>query len=99
MIVTLAGPAAAVAHTPAQQRAAFAVPRPAPPLRDVVHAAPSAAAARISASAEGERYPLNDGSDDSIEVVVTADCQRQCDAADPQAIADFIGTLIHGPEV
>lgn len=99
MILTLAAPAVAAAHTPALQRAAFAVPRPAPPLRDVVHAAPSAAAARIATSADGERYPLNDGSDDSIAVVVTADCQRQCDAADPQAIANTVGTFIHGPEV
>jgi hypothetical protein len=99
MIVALAAPAAAVAHTSALQRAAFAVPRPAPPLRDVVHTAPSAAGARIAATEAAERYPLNDGSDDSIEVVLTAACKQQCDAADPEAIANTVGTFIHGPEV
>ncbi|MGC1166302.1 MAG: hypothetical protein WA862_09340, partial [Solirubrobacterales bacterium] len=67
--------------------------------RDVVRAVPGAAGARIAASAASARYSLNDGSDDSIAVDVSAACQQECDAADPQAIANFIGTLIHGPEV
>jgi hypothetical protein len=99
MILLLAAPAAVGARLPAAQRAAFAVPRPVQPLRDVVRTAPGAAGARIAASASSQRYPLGDGSDDSIAVNVTADCQQQCDAADPQAIADTIGTFIHGPEV
>ena len=96
MILLLAAPAAA--ETPAQ-RAAFAVPRPAVPLRDVVRAAPGAAAARIAATASSERYPINDGSGASITVRVSGDCAEKCDAADPQAIANTIGTFIHGPEV
>jgi hypothetical protein len=98
MIVLLAAPAAAETHTPVQ-RAAFAVPRPAVPLRDVVRAAPGAAGARIAATASSQRYPLNDGSRDSIAVDVTAACAEECDAADPQAIAGAIRTFIHGPEV
>jgi hypothetical protein len=107
MILLLAAPAAgatrgqrvAPARTPAMPRALFAVPRPVLPLRDVVRAAPGPAAARVSSLASSERYPLNDGSDDSIAVEVTSTCEEECTAADPQAIADFIGTLIHGPEV
>jgi hypothetical protein len=100
MILLLAAPAAAAARPPsAAQRAAFAVPRPALPPRDVVRQAPGAAGARIAATASGQRYSLNDGSDDSIAVEVTADCRRECDAATPQAIANTVGTFIHGPEV
>ena len=110
MILSLAAPAAAGAHGTASaagadarplpaHRAAFAVPRPSLSLRDVVHEAAGAASARIAATASSQRYPLNDGSDDSIAVDVTAACRQECDAADPQAIAGFIGTLIHGPEV
>ncbi len=99
MILLLAAPAAAATRLPAPPRSLFDVPRPAAPLRDVVLSRPGAAAARISASASGERYPVNDGSEDSITVSVTAACQATCTAADPQQIADFVGTLIHGPEI
>jgi hypothetical protein len=115
MILFLAAPAAAGAHglsvqgagaamaqregAATAQRAAFAIPRPGLPLRDVVRAAPGAAAARIAATASGQRYALNDGSDGSIAVEATATCQAECNAADPQAIAATIGTFIHGPEV
>jgi len=98
MILLLAAPAAAETPSP-RQRAAFAVPHPAVPLRDVVRAAPGAAGARIAATASSARYPLNDGSGDSIAVNVSAACQQECDAADPQAIAHTIATFIHGPEV
>jgi hypothetical protein len=100
MILLLAAPATAGASLPpAVQRAAFAVPRPSLPLRDVVRRAPGAAGARIAATASGERFSIGDGSGDSIAVDVTADCREECDAADPQAIADTVGTFIHGPEV
>jgi len=109
MILLLAAPAAAeVQATPGApamratavaQRAAFAVPRPSVPLRDVVRQASGAAGARIAATASSERYPINDGSGATIAVGVSADCAQECDAANPQAIADTIGTFIHGPEV
>jgi hypothetical protein len=99
MILLLAAPAAAETQPPPEQRAAFAVPRPALALRDVVREAPGAAGARIAATATSGRYPLNDGSTDSIAVSVSAACEEECDAADPQAIADTIATFIHGPEV
>ena len=97
MILLLAAPAAA--ETRPEQRAAFAVPRPSVPLRDVVREAPGAAGARIAASASEERYPINDGSGATIAVRVSADCAEECGAADPQAIANTVGTFIHGPEV
>jgi len=99
LILLLAAPAATEASPSPAQRAAFAVPRPAVPLRDVVREAPGAAGARIAATASGQHYPLNDGSADSIAVDVTATCRQECDAADPRAIANTIGTFIHGPEV
>jgi len=74
---------------------AVAAPRP----RDTVIAAPSAGSARISAGALAERYPIDDGSDETVAVAVTAACQATCNAANPQQIADFLGTLIHGFEM
>jgi hypothetical protein len=68
-------------------------------MRDVVLGEAGAAAARISATASSQRYSINDGSDDTIEVSVTAACAASCDSADPQAIANFVGSLIHGDEV
>jgi hypothetical protein len=67
--------------------------------RDTVIAAPSVGSARISASAPAERYPIDDGSDETVAIAVTAACQATCTAADPQQIADFLGTLIHGFEM
>jgi hypothetical protein len=99
MILLLAAPAAAEPAPSPQQRVAFAVPHPAPPLRDVIRTVPGRAGARIAAEASSARYPINDGGGDSIAVDVSADCQQQCDAADPQAIANTIGTFIHGAEV
>lgn len=68
-------------------------------MRDVVWGAPGAAAARISATASSQRYAIGDGSEATIGVSVTAACADNCTDADPQSIADFVGTLIHGPEL
>jgi hypothetical protein len=79
-------------------RGAFDVPRPSVPLDDVVKGEASAAGARISASASTGRYSI--GHDfQTVAVSVTAACRVTCDAADPQATADFLGTLIHGSEI
>jgi hypothetical protein len=75
------------------------VPHPGLPLHDVVLGEPAAAAARIAASASSQRYPIDDGSGATIGVDVTSACAASCTAANPQQIADFVGTLIHGPEV
>lgn len=68
-------------------------------VRDVVLARPSTSSARISATASTQRYPIDDGSGATVAIAVTAGCAVACEAADPQPIADFIGTLIHGSEV
>jgi len=68
-------------------------------VRDVVIERPSAASALISAAATSDRYAVNDGSGATIAVSVTPSCQAYCDAADPQQIANFVGTLLHGPEI
>lgn len=84
---------------PAEAGTRHVAPAEAVQVRDAVFAERGPAAAFISATASGRRYPLNDGSEDSVAVEVTAACREECDAADPQAIAETIGTFIHGPEV
>jgi hypothetical protein len=69
------------------------------PRRDVVAGRPDAAAARISASASAARYPIDDGSGVTVAISITAACEVTCTAAEPQALADFLGTLIHGSEM
>jgi hypothetical protein len=96
MILLLAAPAAAAAGAP---RSLLDVPRPAVPPRDVVLARPSLASAGVSATASTQRYPIDDGRGSTIEVSVTASCRQLCSAADPQQLADFVGTLVHGSEV
>jgi hypothetical protein len=68
-------------------------------MRDVVWGEPGAASARISASASAQRYSIGDGSGATIAVEVTAACAESCEITDPQRVANFIGTLIHGDEV
>jgi len=106
MILLLASPASAAGppHGPGEppQRpgGALDVPRPALPLRDIVLSGPpDTGSAGISATAPTRRYPIGDGSGATIAVGVTAACLATCDAADPRAIANFIGTLPHGREV
>lgn len=67
--------------------------------RDTIVARPSSAAARISSTAEAARYPVGSGSGATVAIAVTAACQQFCTAAEPQAIASFLGTLIHGSEM
>ncbi len=98
MVLLLALPAGAGAAGTAFGDA-LRVPRPGLPLDDVVLSKPAAGAARIAASASSQRYPIGDGSGATIAVEVTSACAANCTADDPQQIADFIGTLIHGPEV
>ena len=88
MILVLAAPAGGAASGAAQ-----------PVRRDTVIATLSAGSARISASATAARYPIDDGSGETVAVAVTSACQASCAAADPQQIADFLGTLLHGDEM
>lgn len=97
-LLLLAVPGGAVAKRP-DPGVPLEVPRAAVPTHDVVLGEPGAAAARISASASSQRYSINDGSGATIVVSITPSCAEQCDVTDPQQVADFIGTLIHGPEV
>lgn len=69
------------------------------PPRDTVIDVPSAGSAKISASAAQARYPINDGSGETVAIAVTAACQATCTAADPQLIANTLGTFAHGPEM
>ncbi|HVY78252.1 MAG TPA: hypothetical protein VG898_07085 [Solirubrobacterales bacterium] len=97
-LLLLAVPGGAVAERPNRANP-LEVPRPAVPMRDVVLGESGAAAARTSASASTQRDSLDDGSGATIAVSVTQACAAQCNVTDPQRVADFIGTLIHGEEV
>jgi len=110
MILLFAPQAGEAAETPPGRaarvpppRALLSVPRPAVPLRDVVRERPSAASARIAASASAfggtGRYPIGDGSEATIAIVATPACAESCNAADPAAIARTVGTFLHGSEV
>lgn len=99
MILLLAAPAAGVSAARVGDIAAAAREPAVPPPRDVVFDALDPAAATISATAAANRYPINDGSGATIAIAVTPACQASCNAAEPQRIADFIGTLIHGFEI
>lgn len=98
MILILAAPAGAAAVDLAA-RTSLEVPHPQVPLRDAVIQESGRASARISATASPQRYPIHDGSEATIAVSVTATCAESCEVRDPQRVADFIGTLIHGDEV
>jgi hypothetical protein len=87
MILIFAAPAGAVTRSPE------------PAVRDVVLDRPSPAGARISVSAPPQRYPVNDGSGATVAIAVTSACWTECDSAEPQAIANFVGTLLHSFEV
>ena len=97
--IVAAAPAAADTRQPPPPEAVLDVPTPQLPFRDVVLPGPSTAAARASAEASARRYPVNDGRGRSVAISVTTACEVVCGAADPQTIADFLGTLVHGNEM
>lgn len=99
IFITLAAPAGATASLLPSPRGAPGVAEPASPRDVVLGNSASWAAARRSASAPAARYPLGDGSDETVAIGITPACQATCTAADPQRIAAFIGSLPHGPEV
>jgi hypothetical protein len=97
-LLLLAAPGGAAAKRPGAG-VSLEVPPLVAPMHDVVLGKAGAAAARISASASSQRYSIGDGSEATITVAVTQACAETCQVADPQQVADFIGTLVHGPEV
>jgi hypothetical protein len=94
-----AAPAAADSRQPLPHPSLFDVPSPSVPFRDAVLPGPNAAAARASASASSDRYPVDDGRGRTVRIAVTDACEIVCGAANPQAIASFLGTLVHGSEM
>jgi hypothetical protein len=98
IVFLLVAPGGAAAGRPGPA-GVLEAPQPAAPMHDVVWGAPGAAAARISATASSQRYPVGDGGEATIAVSVTAACAQLCTAADPQRIASFVGTLPHGYEI
>ena len=95
----IASPAAAGARGPLPEPDAFAIPDPGLPPRDAVLPG-GLARASARATTSVQRYPVNDGKGRSVEIAVSSLCNpATCNAADPQQIADFLGTLAHGDEI
>jgi hypothetical protein len=67
--------------------------------RDTVIASPGLGSASISSTADAGRYSIGGGSAETVAITVTAACQEACNAAEPQQIANFLGTLPHGFEM
>ncbi len=83
---------------PMPQAGLFDVADPTAPVRDRVLPGPTGTIARASAGAQ--RYPVNDGKGRTVAITVSAFCNpATCNSAEPQLIADFLGTLIHGDEI
>jgi len=68
-------------------------------VRDVVLGAPSLPAALVSATATSHHYPVGDAAGRAVEVAMTIACRHHCTAADPEKIAEFLGTLAHASEM
>ena len=100
MAATLLVASLAAAPAPAKQAG---ISGGAPQVRDVVLAGPpSAAASRKAAKAGGHRYPVGDPQGRTVMIEVTLACQSDpvgCPDKDPAALADFLGTLVHGDEI
>jgi hypothetical protein len=60
---------------------------------------PTRALARARASSSLARYDVHDGAGRSVDIQVSLICQTTCNAADPQAMANFLGSLPHGDEM
>jgi hypothetical protein len=97
--LALATPAGAVSRR-ALQEGAFSVSAPTAPIRDVVITHPTPSEARDLATASAaQSYPVNDGAGRTVQIQVSALCTAFCSDADPQTIANFLGTLPHGDEI
>ena len=98
-VLALVAPGAGAATRAPASPVLFDVPSPSVPMRDVVLRTPSATASRSLATASGRRYPVNDGRGRSVEINVTDACRVTCSAANPQQLANFLGTTAHGDEM
>jgi hypothetical protein len=100
LAVAVVAPAAAVGtRGPAPVPGLFDFATPQVPVRDVVIEG-RGAALRRGAGAPAQRYPVNDGKGRTVAIAVSPLCNPvTCNSADPQRIADFLGTLVHGDEI
>ena len=98
-VLLVAASAAAAGREPQAPVTAFAVPEPSPPFRDVVLERMSTAAARATASASSGQYPVNDGAGRTVTIRVSDLCTILCQDAEPQPIADLLGSLPHRGEI
>ncbi|MEK6276417.1 MAG: hypothetical protein AABM29_00155 [Actinomycetota bacterium] len=95
----LIAPAAGSTREQREEVAAFDVPPPTVPFRDVVLASPNRAAARATASDTSGQYPVNDAEGRTVTITVSTACTLSCTHANPQSIASFLGTLPHRGEI
>jgi hypothetical protein len=98
-LALIAPPAAAGTRGPAPIAGLFDIAAPQQPVRDVVIGG-RAGALRRGPGAPAQRYPVNDGEGRTVAIAVSPLCNpATCNSADPQRIADFLGTLVHRDEI
>lgn len=69
-------------------------------LRDaVITQPPGTALARKTARSSSARYPVGDSQNRTVAIEVTPACEASCSASDPQALANFLGSLPHRGEI
>jgi len=97
-----AGSASASSRQPPPPAGLFDISAPAQAVRDAVLPRADARGTRIAARAAEGRYPVDDAQGRTVAISVTSACAASvllCNSADPQAIASFLGTLVHGDEM
>lgn len=100
--ICISAPASAGTRAPLPPPGAFDIHGPVVPIRDVVRDYASAGSSRKLARAGIARYPVGDAEGRTVGISVTTLCGTSfllCNAADPQTIATFLGTLAHGDEI
>lgn len=99
-LLAIAAPAGAATRQQIQ-RLAFSVPSSGAAVRDVVIDRSTRKSAQVLARSPMQRTPVNDGAGRSVEITVSPLCDPliNCQDADPQAIANFLGSLAHGDEM
>lgn len=97
-----AAPASAGTRGPAPSAGILDFSGPTVPMRDVVRDYATASSSRKLARAGVTRYPVGDSEGRTVGISVTPLCSSNfllCNGADPQTIATFLGTLVHGDEI
>lgn len=102
VVLCAAGSSQAGTLQPHPPSGLFDVSPPADGVRDSVIRAPAARAPRLAPRVGDGRYAVGDAKGRTVAISVTSACASSallCNSADPQTIASFLGTLVHGDEI